>query len=66
MEFCQASMMKLLWKRMWGVFCWLGYVDDLLQVWRVVGSVCSLRNWSYSKEWVWNLGTKLCRTFPGK
>ena len=44
----------------------MGYVDGLLQVRRVVGSVSSFGNWSCSKEWVWNLGTKLCRTVPGR
>ena len=43
-----------------------GYVDVLLQVWWVGVRVSSFGSWSNSKEWVWNLVTKLCCTGPGK
>ena len=36
------------------------------QVWWVGVGVSSLGNWSYSKECVWNLRTKLCCNVPGK
>ena len=42
------------------------HADGLLQVWWVGVGVSSLGSWSYSKECVCNLGTKLCRTVPGK
>ena len=35
------------------------------QVWRVGISVSSLGSWSYSKEYLWNLGTKLRCNVPG-
>ena len=40
------------------------YADGLLHVWWV--EFGSLGSWSYSEEWVWTSGAKLCSIVPGK
>ena len=39
--------------------------SELVLVYVLWGVNPILKNGSYSKEWVWNLGTKLCYTVPG-